>query len=176
MADFLERHRELERAFGEKGRVLTLTPSQADEVRMMIEEIDRQQEPLGKKLLVSYLLVCLSETAKSEPGEADKRTENIMRAISYIEDNYDKKIVAADLAAMLYIGRTAFMTEFKLRTGRTFGEYLTDCRLKHASRLIGVGRTLEYTAEKCGFSDSSGLARAFKRRYHCTPRQYVART
>ena len=65
------------------------------------------------------------------------------------------------------------MTEFKLHTGTTLGEYLCKCRLKNAVQYLLKGQTIEFAAEKCGFSDSSSLIRAFKRVYGTTPHRYV---
>ena len=65
------------------------------------------------------------------------------------------------------------MTEFKKHIGSTLGNYLTICRLKNAIQFLSDNDTLEYTAEKCGFSDSSGLIRAFKKHFNTTPYQYI---
>ena len=55
----------------------------------------------------------------------------------------------------------------------TLGNYLTICRLKNAIKFLSDNDTVECVAEKCGFSDGSGLIRAFKKHFNTTPYQYI---
>ncbi len=163
---------ELSAVFGENGRIIALTPEETEEVKSLIEQAEAQNSRLGKRLFVYLLLLKLSEISGGERGEA-KQPPYLHEAIAYVEENFSGRIVAEELAARLYIGRTTLMTEFKRHTGRTLNEYVTDCRLKNAISLLRDGATVEYAAEKCGFSDSSGLSRAFKRKYGVSPKRYV---
>ena len=90
-----------------------------------------------------------------------------------MESHYSERFVSADRAQKLHIGRTALMTGFKKHMGKTLIDYLTNCRLKHAVALLRERQTIEFAAEQCGFADSSGLIRAFKRYYGMTPKQYL---
>lgn len=90
-----------------------------------------------------------------------------------IENHFHEKITATNIAKKLFIGRTTLMTEFKKHIGATLGNYLTICRLKNAIKFLSDNATIEYTAEKCGFADSSGLIRAFKKHFNTTPYQYI---
>lgn len=176
VSDFLPDWESLSRVFGDSGAVVALSPSHTAKIRQIIEEIERQKSELGKKLLVYYLLVQITELKENEHVTREKKTSYLMKAIAYIEENYSEHIVAEDLAKKLYVGRTTLMTEFKRQIGCTLNDYLTDCRLKNAVKLLADGETVERTAEKCGFSDSSGLTRAFKRKYHCAPKQYLKKS
>ena len=97
----------------------------------------------------------------------------IFETLTYLENHYNEKINFTILAESLYVGRTTLMTEFKRYTESTLGEYLTKCRLKNAIPLLLQKKTVEYAAEACGFSDSSGFIRAFKRHYGTTPFKYI---
>ena len=171
-AEFLPEWEELSSVFGENGETITLTPSETSFIKTLIEDVDLQKSRLGKRLSTYYLLLKISEL-KRESEQGGKKPQYLMDAMSYIESNYHKRIVAGDLAKSLYVGRTTLMTEFKHQVGCTLNEYITDCRLKNAVVLLKNGETVERVAEKCGFSDSSGLSRAFKRRYNCAPRRYI---
>jgi len=173
VSGFIPEWGELSEIFGENGRVVALSPSQTAAIKEMIEEIEAEKTELGKRLLVCYLLLKLAELREKSGVRREKNPAYIMRAMAYIEENYAERIVAEELARRLYIGRTTLMTEFKRRIGCTFNEYVTDCRLKNAVKLLEAGETVERAAEKCGFSDSSGLTRAFKRKYRCAPKQYL---
>lgn len=173
ISNFLPEWERLSRVFGENGAVVALSPSQTAQIRHTIEDIDGQKSELGKKLLIYYLLLQITEMRENESVTREKNPPYLMKAIAYMEENYSEHIVAENLAKKLYVGRTTLMTEFKRRIGCTVNDYLTDCRLKNAVKLLATGETVERTAEKCGFSDSSGLTRAFKRKYHCAPKQYL---
>lgn len=88
----------------------------------------------------------------------------MLNVLSYLNSNYDKKIVASELAKRFYVSRTTLLTGFKAYTGMPLGEYLT--RLRH-------GSTVQAAAEQCGFCDSSGLIRVFKRHYGTSPHRYL---
>ena len=118
--------------------------------------------------LLSKILDKYPENLKKSKAEP-----YIFEALTYIENNYSNKIDFSKLARQLYVGRTKLMTEFKAFTGSTMGEYLSKCRIKNAIVLLKQKKTIEYAAEKCGFSDSSGFIRAFKRTYGTTPYKYI---
>ncbi len=171
-ADFLPEWADLAAVFGENGNTMPLTPSETRFIRERIGEIDAEPSPLGKKLLLYHLLVRLSGlSCAGHPAE--RKPQYLMDAMAYIEANYRQRLTAEDLARQLYVGRTTLMTQFRRRIGCTLNEYITDCRLKYAERFLREGDTLDAAAEKCGFADSSGLSRAFRRRYGCSPGQFL---
>lgn len=173
VADRIDEWQQLSAVFGEKGAVVTVTKEATEEIRLMIEQIRSEEKPFRQRLLIYFLLSRISELAGTDERRANPIPPYIVEVLAYLEKNYSEKILASELAKRLHVGRTTLMTEFKKHTGRTLGEYLTHCRLKNAIRLLREGRTLEYTAEACGFSDSSGLIRGFRRIYGTTPRQYL---
>ena len=142
-------------------------------LKKQIEDIGSEKNSFRQRLLIYYLLSYLLEYATNNNISINKIPKYVVETLEYLEEHYHEKIHSEDLAKKLHIGRTALMTSFKKYTGNTVGEYLTNCRLKNATVLLGDSRTIEYTAEKCGFSDSSGLIRAFKRCYGKTPKQYI---
>ena len=83
-----------------------------------------------------------------------------------------EKIVAAELAWHLNIGRTTLMTGFKSYTGNTLNDYLIRYRVKNALRMLRQGATTQETADACGFGDICSLIRGFKKCYGMTPKQY----
>ena len=172
-ANYLPEWQELSLVFGERGAVLIVTPEETVFFKDLIEQIETQTSPFRKRLLIYLLLSHLAEHAKEETRESASVPSYIFEAISYLETHYAEKLTATDLARVLHIGRTTLMTEFKKYTGKTLGNYLTGCRLKNALRFLRDGQTLEYTSEQCGFSDSSGLIRAFRRFYGTTPHRYL---
>lgn len=176
VADRLPEWQQLSAVFGEKGRAVTLTEEESARLLALIEQIDAEKSLFRRRLLVYCFLSLVTELSSfSEVGAGSGKQipPYVVEVLAYLEKHYPEKILASDLARRMHVGRTTLMTEFKKYTGTTVGAYLTHCRLRNAATLLREGQTLEYTAERCGFSDGSGLVRSFRRCYGMTPRQYV---
>ena len=171
MEDRLPEWHALVPLFGEHGTVIPLTVEQTKRFHALIEQIDREDKLFDKMLLTYYLLSQLSELSGKRDRSANRIPPYILDAIAYLEKHYAGNVLAEDLARHLHIGRTTLMTAFKTHTGRTVGEYLTLCRLRHAVHLLEAGKTLEYAADRCGYADTGGLIRAFRRCYGMTPKE-----
>lgn len=173
IANYFTEWKSLSHIFGKNGRIIPLSATETKCFKQIIEQIELEDQLFGKRLLLFYLLHKISELITTKSYDAKNPPDFIMEAISYIENNYPQKITASVLAQKLYVGRTKLMTDFKKHTGKTLGEYITICRLKNSVVLLKENKTLEYTAEKCGFADSSGFIRAFKKHYKVTPYKYI---
>ena len=172
IANCFSEWQQLSQVFGKNGTILTLSQEDTEKFKQMIEQIERENSALGQRLLVYYLLLKISDRFPKALKTTDTPSY-IFDALTYLEKHYAEKINLTDLAESLYVGRTTLMTEFKRYTQSTPGEYLTKCRLRNSIPLLLQKQTVEYTAEKCGFSDSSGFIRAFKRHYGTTPYKYL---
>ena len=172
IADCFPEWQKLSSVFGKNGTILTLCEEETARFQGMIEQIEREPNAFGQRLLIYYLLLQLLERTPERLKSSDTPSY-ILDALTYLETHYAERINFASLAESLYVGRTTLMTEFKRYTETTLGQYLTQCRLRHAIRHLRQGKTIEYAAEACGFSDSSGFIRAFKRHYGMTPYKYV---
>lgn len=159
--------------FGKDGRIIQITKTETDYFKRLLEEIKEEPYLFGKQLLVYHLLLRISKLSDTNERDKNNAPRYVLQAVSYIENHFHEKITATDIAKKLFIGRTTLMTEFKKHIGATLGNYLTICRLKNAIKFLSDNATIEYTAEKCGFADSSGLIRAFKKHFNTTPYQYI---
>ena len=157
--------------FGKNGNIIALTDDETSFFQALIEQIEKEKSALSRRLRIYYFLLKLSELSPS-PLEADAEP-HVFNALTYIETHYAERINFSNLAKQLFVGRTTLMLDFKAYTGCTMGEYLTKCRLKNAIDLLLRKATVEEVAEKCGFADSSGFIRSFRRHYGTTPYRYV---
>ena len=67
------------------------------------------------------------------------------------------------------------MRVFRRETGFTFGEYLSDYRLRYASYLLRERPdSIGAIASMCGFDNFSYFIRRFRRKYGMSPREYRA--
>ena len=159
--------------FGEKGAIYTLTRDEADGFSKIIDEIASEENRTRKKLLTLYLFSCIGDVAKNRSDCTRNIPQYIYEALTYIDTHFDEKITAQNLAEKIHVGRTTLMTEFKKHTGNTLHQYIMNCRLRKAIKLLSEGKTEFEAAISSGFSDASSLIQCFNRVFEMTPKQYV---
>ena len=172
IANYVPEWQKLTAIFGKDGTVQRITPEECAEYTELVKKIEEESDLFRKRLHLLLFLSLIAERMEVA-GEINEPPAYITGALSHISEHYGEKIVAADLAWKLGVGRTTLMTAFKKYTGTTLNEYLLQCRIKNALRLLRDGMTEQQTAEACGFSDACNLIRGFKRRFHTTPRRYL---
>lgn len=93
--------------------------------------------------------------------------------LAYIEKNCVDQLREEDLAAKCYYTTAHFSRAFKRYTGRTFTEYVCDCRIKRAKKLlVGTDKPIERILSECGFRNRTAFFKRFFDRVGCTPLQY----
>jgi AraC-like DNA-binding protein len=99
-----------------------------------------------------------------------RRVEKIMQ---HINSNFDSNITLKDAAKIAGMTEVSLSRFFKLRTGKSFVDTLTDVRLGKASRmLIDTTQSINEVAYKCGFNNMSNFNRVFKKKKLCTPKEF----
>ncbi len=171
IADYIPEWKKLSLSFGKCGQILTLNEEQKNVCLEIIEKINNETDSMRKRLLILYLLSYISDF--SEASHFEKAPSYLIDVLSYIEQNYTKRITASDLAENFYVGRTTLMTSFKKYTGSTLNQYIVHFRLKKALTLIKNGKTQQEAAELCGFNDGSTLIKSFKKNFGTTPKKYL---
>ncbi|MBQ9773313.1 MAG: helix-turn-helix transcriptional regulator [Clostridia bacterium] len=174
VADYVPEWDQLRTVFGTTGRVITLTDGQVEFCKAQIRAIESETSVFRQRLHILCLLSHLSDMAGQNVTESSSIPHYVTGALTYIGEHYAEKILAEELAWRLGVGRTTLMTAFKKHTGSTLGDYLMRCRVKNASRMLRVGIGEQQAAEACGFGDTCGLIRAFKKCYGITPKQYLS--
>ena len=160
--------------FGRNGAVITLYPEQKELCETLIRRIQTEADEFRRRLIVFYLLSLFAELSEKNASQTERIPACVTGALSYISGHYAEKIVASELAWHLDVGRTTLMTAFRKYTGDTLHGYLTQYRLKKAVLLLREGKTEQEAAERCGFGDSFGLIRSFRRVYGMPPRRYLS--
>ncbi len=96
------------------------------------------------------------------------------RLTEYIEDNIDRTIGLAELAAIVNVSRFHFTRLFKRSTGLTAISYVERCRILRAQSLIAeTDFPLAEIALMTGFADQSHFTRRFHRHTGCTPAAFA---
>ena len=105
------------------------------------------------------------------PQQPDSR--RVSKVKEYINDHFREEIKLHDAAGLVGMSPAAFCRFFKLRTGKTFSEYIIEIRIGNASRLlIDTTRTITEICFECGFNNLSNFNRIFKKKKGATPKEF----
>lgn len=129
----------------------------------------QEKEPGYPVQVMSRLYAILGAISESQ-ARADL-PPHFLQAVSYIHENYRRKLNVDALCREVGIGTTVFRRLFKKHYHKTPVEYITDLRLEYARNLIAGGAPVEEAALESGFADAKYFARLVSKYYGCTPRQ-----
>lgn len=123
-------------------------------------------------LSISRNMQTLSDSSFNNNGTISYNSRRIESVMNYLNSNFDKNVSLAEAARIAAMSEVAFSRFFKMRTGKTFVDTLTEIRLGHASRLlIETTHSITEVAYKCGFNNISNFNRIFKKKKKCTPKE-----
>lgn len=124
-------------------------------------------------LSISRNMRVLSDVSFNNTETISYNSRRIEATMKYLNDNFDKTVTLAEAARLSSMSEVAFSRFFKMRSGKTFVDTLTEIRLGHASRmLIETTQGVTEVAYKCGFNNISNFNRLFKKKKHCTPKEF----
>ena len=111
-----------------------------------------------------------SSFANARPSSDSRRVQKVQ---DYIYLNYKDELRLETLADIAGMTPTSFSRFFKLRTGRSLSDYITDIRLGHAARaLMDSTTSIAEICYECGFNNISNFNRIFKKKKNCTPKEF----
>ncbi len=98
---------------------------------------------------------------------------HLTTAILYIRNNYQKKMVLADVAEKCGISEYYLSHLFRDEMDMTFVDYVNKIRLDEAKKMLqNVENTIYQVALDCGFKDPNYFSKAFKKYVGITPGKY----
>lgn len=102
-----------------------------------------------------------------------KKQNSLKLILSYIFENYNKKLKLIDISEHLNLTPQYLCKFFKDITGTSIVEYINHYRVEKASTLLKISSlSITDIALECGFENLSYFNRVFKRQLGCTPRTY----
>lgn len=130
-----------------------------------------------KGCLYQIVYLLLTEGAESGgSGVNQKSLEKLKTILSYIEENYQRKISIEEAAGCCFYSKSYFMRFFKETVGIPFVEYLNNYRLDIAAKKLSeTGDNILNIAVDCGFDSLSYFNRRFMKRFGVTPGGYRRR-
>ena len=140
--------------------------------RKIVQEYNNPNE-YSRLLLSAYLIEVLVDVFRTHPSVFGKIQQEILRMQIFIEQNYSKDIRISDLATEYFISPQHLSRCFKMQTGFSPKQYLTNTRLKNAKDiLLHSDISVQDVAFQCGFSDVNNFIRVFKRQNGLTPYKF----
>jgi len=118
-----------------------------------------------QRLFLQTLACDLENDLPALPGR-------IQKAIEYMQANLGRALRNADLADAAALSPARFHEVFRQSTGISPQQYLLNCRLAMAKRLMLKGHSLAQVADEVGFGDQSSFGRAFRKAYGVSPHQW----
>lgn len=99
--------------------------------------------------------------------------KSIQKAITYINQYYDKEISMQEVAKEVYLNPWYFSDLFKEKVGVCFSDYVTSVRLQQAKELLCTTDLKNYEiAQKVGFRNATYFNVVFKKFEGMTPKVY----
>jgi transcriptional regulator GlxA family with amidase domain len=106
-------------------------------------------------------------------GQKEHEDEPIKEAQTFIEKNFHEKIMVAQLAAMLALGRRNFERRFKKATSNTVVEYMQRVKIEAAKKNLENGRkNINEVMYEVGYSDNKAFRTTFKKITGLSPIDY----
>lgn len=131
-----------------------------------LEELERHLEEVLKTVFTA---------ADSKPNAADQYSAEVLQSLSYIQENYSKKISLASVADHVGLSSGYLCRIFKDETGVSINSYINNLRMTRAGELLADKNSyIKEVAISVGFEDQLYFSRLFKRYYGVTPSEYRA--
>lgn len=97
----------------------------------------------------------------------------IKEIIDYINTNLSEDLGLTELAKIIQVSPPHFGRLFKQSMGVSPYQYVLQCRIKQAKKLLGKGKLTQVEiAQTLGFYDQSHFSRVFRKAVGVTPRRY----
>lgn len=127
---------------------------------------------LYRELLRTPVLQVERGATKMEPGVSRGRRQPIRYVEEYVRRNLREKLVIDDVARLLYMSRTAFTTQFRAYTGKTFNRYVQDLRFETACEFLREGDLgIHHVAAAAGLRPNR-MRELFQERLGLTPSEF----
>lgn len=103
--------------------------------------------------------------------ETSTSNVKVLEIMKYINEHLSEELNIDVLANRFYLNRSYLMHLFKDNTGYTIGKYITEKRLFMAKTLIQNGSSVTEACFECGFKNYATFFRAFKDKFHISPKE-----
>ncbi len=123
------------------------------------------------KASISALVVAVNKLPQLQENENIK-DDRLLEMLNFIQTHYQTVDLNA-VAEQFHLSKPYISKYIKEKSGKTFGEHVTNIRMKRAKTLLKNGNmTAENIADSIGYPNVEHFIRLFKKMYGVTPMQY----
>ncbi len=127
--------------------------------------------PLIIKEIYYYLLKTPLREKLLPFAIASSQNYKILKALTYLKENFNKRLSINELADMVNMSPATFHRHFKMVTTLSPIQYQKSLRLLEASRILQYeNATVSEAAFKVGYESISQFTREYKRMFNVTPK------
>lgn len=120
---------------------------------------------------IHALCVCVNKLPDIKKND-NLRDERLVSMINFIQANY-QTVTLEDMAEQFHLSVPYLSKFIHEKSGKTFGEQVTNIRMKKARTLLKNGNmTVENIAAAVGYPSVEHFSRTFKKLYDMTPVEY----
>lgn len=116
-----------------------------------------------------------NEEYKYRLKESETRRINIV--YNYAAQHFHNRITLKEVAALLNMTPTSFSRYFRIKTSKSFSDFIAELRIRHACKLLTEeeDKTISQISYACGFNTLSNFNRQFRLYMKMTPKSYRER-
>ena len=151
----------LQDAFTRQGKVTILPASLIEKIRDVCQTGDASlYEPLLQSLMVEIFYEALHSSSPSAKAETD---DFLQKALQYIDEHLNEKILLDDLAKATSRSKSSFCHLFEKKMKISPKQYILQKKLALASKLIADGMPRTVAAMQIGYENYSNFFRIYSK-------------
>lgn len=138
-----------------------------EDIPAMVEAVETWQE---LRQLVAQLLMALER----ELSQRSQYTRMVQQILKYVDQHSsDVELTVQQMADVFHMSTTYLGILFKRETHQTLKQYINECRINKAKKLLQEGcEKIGDIAEMCGFANANYFSHIFKESEGVTPQEY----
>ncbi|MBW7890302.1 MAG: helix-turn-helix transcriptional regulator [Chitinophagaceae bacterium] len=107
----------------------------------------------------------------------ESETRRINVVYNYAAQHFQDRISLNEVAALLNMTPTSFSRYFKMKTSKSFSDFISELRIRHACKLLieEEDKNVSQISYDCGFKTLSNFNRQFRLYMKMTPKSYRER-
>ncbi|MFM9826375.1 AraC family transcriptional regulator [Flavobacterium sp.] len=107
------------------------------------------------------------------PVNSQVKNDRLLDVFEYVKENYKEEISLIEIAEIAHLTPTSFCRMFKVKTKKSFVEYLNAIRVSNACKLlIETEKGISEIGYECGYKTASNFNQLFKKLTGTTPKEY----
>lgn len=134
---------------------------------------DKFSLKIQEATITELLLRCARDicSIKARPGMESSLM--VSRVIGYINDHFQEPDLSLNyLSKHFFVSSGNLSKMFRTYTGTTVYQYIIQKRLFCAQNLLAKDSSVLEACLGCGFQDYTSFLKAFRRTFHCTPKEF----